>query len=75
MPTSIWAEANIPTKLLNNHFANAKAEAEPTLILVFGWGQLPEALKEFVDILLLYTAPCIHYFCQEETVLKGTGLF
>ena len=36
MPTSIRVEANVPAKLLNDHFANAEAEAEATLILILG---------------------------------------
>ena len=65
MLTTLRTEANVPTKLLNDHFANAEAETEAILILALGARQLPEVVKELGDILLLYTAPGIHDFCQE----------
>ena len=68
-------EANVAAKLLNDHFANAEAETETIFIQALCVGQLTEVVKEFADILLLYTAPCVHDFCQEETVVAGTGFF
>ena len=75
MIIALRAKAYFPTKLLNYHFANAEAETETILVLALGAGQLPEVVKEFADIFLLNTAAGVHDFCQEETVVTGTGLF
>jgi hypothetical protein len=68
-------EANVTAKLLNDHFANTEAEAETIFIQTLCVGQLTEVVKEFADILLLYTAPCVNDLCQEETVVGGAGFF
>jgi hypothetical protein len=65
MPTTLRTEANVPSKLLNDHFANAESKTETILILTLGAGQLPEVVKELGDIFLLYTATGVHDFCQE----------
>lgn len=75
MLISLRTEANVPSKLQNDHFANAEAETETIFIQTLCVGQLTEVLKEFADILLLYTATCVNDFCQEETMVAGTGFF
>ena len=75
MLITLRTNAYIPAKLLNYHFAYAEAETETILILALGSGQLAEVVKEFAYIVLLYTAPSVHDFCQEEKVVAGTSLF
>jgi hypothetical protein len=75
MLITLLKEANVAAKLLNDHFANAEAETETIFIQTLCVGQLTEVVKEFADILLLYTAPCVNNFCQEVTVVAGACFF
>ena len=75
MLITLRTNAYFPAKLLNYHFAYAEAKTETILVLGLGAGQLPEVVKELAYIVLLYAAPGVHDFCQEEKVVAGTGLF